>query len=122
MLGKFSCLFFQNYIFPKKFQEPKWLDLDQNVSPELDQTVCIDYDSRRHKSHKPLVNSAYQKNDFLISQPKQMFWVLKRTVSMRRFFWAPKTYAKTVDIIKYLQFDAENFCLSQLAWKVKLLG
>ena len=21
-----------------------------------------------------------------------MLWVLKRTVSMRRFFWAPKTY------------------------------
>ena len=24
-----------------------------------------------------------------------MLWVLKRTVSMRRFFWAPKTYAQT---------------------------
>ena len=24
-----------------------------------------------------------------------MLWVLKRTVSMRRFFWAPKTYVKT---------------------------
>ena len=24
-----------------------------------------------------------------------MLWVLKRTVSMRRFFWAPKTYAKS---------------------------
>ena len=23
-----------------------------------------------------------------------MLWVLKRTVSMRRFFWAPKTYIK----------------------------
>ena len=23
-----------------------------------------------------------------------MLWVLKRTVSMRRFFWAPKTYVK----------------------------
>ena len=44
--------------------------------------------------HKPLVKSAYQKNNFLISQPKHMLWVLKRTVSMRRFFWAPKTYAK----------------------------
>ena len=28
---------------------------------------------------------------FLISQPKHMLWVLKRTVSMRRFFQAPKT-------------------------------
>ena len=24
-----------------------------------------------------------------------MLWVLKRTVSMRRLFWAPKTYVKT---------------------------
>ena len=24
-----------------------------------------------------------------------MLWVLKRTVSMRRFFWAPKKYVKT---------------------------
>ena len=23
-----------------------------------------------------------------------MLWVLKRTVSMRQFFWAPRTYAK----------------------------
>ena len=30
----------------------------------------------------------------LISQPKHMLRVLKRTVSMRRFFWAPETYAK----------------------------
>ena len=30
--------------------------------------------------------SAYQKIIFLISQPKHMLWVLKRTVSMRLFF------------------------------------
>ena len=35
---------------------------------------------------RPLAKSAYQKNNFLISQPKHMLWVLKRTVSMRRFF------------------------------------
>ena len=34
----------------------------------------------------PLVKSAYQKNYFLVSQPKHMLCVLKRTVSMRRFF------------------------------------
>ena len=39
--------------------------------------------------------SVYQKINFLISQPKHMLWVLKRTFSMRRFFWAHKTYAKT---------------------------
>ena len=43
---------------------------------------------------RTLVKSAYQKNNFLIFQPKHMLWVLKRTVSMRRFFWAPNTYAK----------------------------
>ena len=35
---------------------------------------------------RPLVKSAYQKKYFLISQPKHMLWVLKRTVFMRRFF------------------------------------
>ena len=34
----------------------------------------------------PLVKSVLQKNIFLISQPKHMLWVLKRTVSMRRLF------------------------------------
>ena len=42
---------------------------------------------RRHVfSRRGLVKSVYQKNNFLISQPKHMLWVLKRTVSMRRFF------------------------------------
>ena len=35
---------------------------------------------------RPLVKSAYQKIIFLLSQPKHMLWVLKRTVSVRRFF------------------------------------
>ena len=41
-----------------------------------------------------------------------MFWVLKRTVKIRRFFWAPKTYVKTNGKKKYSQFYAEKFCLS----------
>ena len=36
-----------------------------------------------------------RKINFLLSQPKRMLVVLKRTVSMRRFFRAPKTY--TID-------------------------
>ena len=32
----------------------------------------------------------------IISQPQHMLWVLKRTVSMRRFFCTPKTYVQTV--------------------------
>ena len=31
-------------------------------------------------------------NYFLIHQLNHVFWVLKRTVSMRRFFWVPTTY------------------------------
>ena len=38
------------------------------------------------QSSRPLVKSAYQNNSFLISQRKHMLWVLKRTVSLRRFF------------------------------------
>ena len=33
------------------------------------------------------------KNVNLIFQQKHMLWVLKRTVSMRHFFWAPTLYA-----------------------------
>ena len=33
---------------------------------------------------------------FLISQPKHMLLVLKRTVWMRRFFWAPKHVLKLI--------------------------
>ena len=46
------------------------------------------------KFTRPLVKNAYQKNKFLISQPKHMLLVHKRTVSMRRFFRASKIYAK----------------------------
>ena len=42
--------------------------------------------------YRPPGKSAYLKIIFLISQPKHMLWEFKRTVSMRRFFWAPKTY------------------------------
>ena len=31
-----------------------------------------------------------------------MLWVLKRTISIRRFFWAPKTYVQT-DGLVYIQ-------------------
>ena len=50
--------------------------------------------SAAHLKYRTLVKSAQQKNNFLISQPKHILWVLKRTISMRWFFWAPKTYAR----------------------------
>ena len=34
----------------------------------------------------PFVKRVYQKIIFLISQPKHTLWVLKRTISTRRFF------------------------------------
>ena len=37
---------------------------------------------------RPPDKSAYLKSIFFISHPKHMLWVLKRTVSMRRFFRA----------------------------------
>ena len=43
---------------------------------------------------KKSLDKSVIKINFLISEPKHMLWVLKRTVSMRQFFWAPKTYVK----------------------------
>ena len=62
---------------------------------------------------RPLVKSGKQKNNFLISQPKHMLWVLKRTVSMRRFFWAPKTFAYNIGKKIFTILHTENFCLSK---------
>ena len=41
---------------------------------------------------RPPDKSAYWKTIFFISHPKHMLWVLKRTVSISRFFWAPKIH------------------------------
>ena len=41
-----------------------------------------------------------------------MLWVLKRTVSMRRFFWAPKTYVQT-DGLENINNLCQIFCLSK---------
>ena len=57
--------------------------------------VGASYTRRKANVTEALVKSAYQKFNFLISKPKHMLWVLKRTLSMRRFFWAPKTFVKT---------------------------
>ena len=54
----------------------------------------LDHEQRNHYTVglqvnidiRTLVKSALRKFNFLISQPKYMLWVLKRTVSMRRFF------------------------------------
>ena len=38
-----------------------------------------------------------------------MLCVLKRTVSMRWFFWAPKTYVKTDGLENIYNFTLKNF-------------
>ena len=73
-------------------------------------------------------------NFFFISQPKHTVWVLKRTISLRCFFWAPEpsqwdgffehlnhlnemvllsTQNKCFNwlIIKYSKFHAQNVCI-----------
>ena len=51
------------------------------------------------KGGRLLVKSAYRRNSFLISPPKHMLWVLKRTFSMRRLlkgsFELPNIYVNT---------------------------
>ena len=44
-------------------------------------------------------------NIFPITEAKYMLWELKRTVSLRRFFWAAKTYVLT---------DKQNFTVKHL--------
>ena len=50
--------------------------------------MTVLYPNPCYNEVSPLFNSVYQTKIFifLISQPKHMLWVLKRTVSMRRFF------------------------------------
>ena len=48
--------------------------------------------SESDNKHRPPDKSAYWKIIIFISHPKHMLWVLKRTVSMRQFFRAPKTH------------------------------
>ena len=108
MLGIFSCLlssndYLQNQLFsdfffrntirvnsfdPELAQHFVGHDLDPNCLQRL-----LAEDTSRPSVNvaamgRTLVKSgsAYRKFNFLISQPKHMLWVLKRTISMRRFF------------------------------------
>ena len=44
-----------------------------------------------------------------------MLWVLNGTVSIRRFFWAPKTYVKTDGQENNHTFTLENFAVKILS-------
>ena len=55
---------------------------------------------------------------FLISQSKHMLWVLERIVSIRRFFWAPKTN-DTIDRKENMHnFTLKNFMYPLWRWLV----
>ena len=43
-----------------------------------------------------------------------MLWVLKRTVLMRRFFWAHQNLCFKLWVGRDFQFYAQKFCLSKL--------
>ena len=62
---------------------------------------------------RALVMSAYKVINCLISQPKHMLWVHKRTVSMRRFFGAPN-YRLNMICMKVLTILPQKLCLSRL--------
>ena len=42
-----------------------------------------------------------------------MLWILKRTVTVRRFFWAAKTYAKKYGEENIYNFSLKKNCLSK---------
>ena len=48
------------------------------------------FQSNQSYDNRPPDKSAYWKIIFFISHQKNMLWVLKRTVSLRRFFCGPK--------------------------------
>ena len=58
-----------------------------NFGTDQSDQICIFIDICR-----PPDNCVLFKIIFLITQPKDMLWVLKRTVSIKGFFWTPKTY------------------------------
>ena len=51
-----------------------------------------------------------------------MLWVLKRTISLRRFFLAPKTCAKKYGLENLYNFTLKIFCLSKPVIKVDLMN
>ena len=71
------------------------LSLFCNTFNEINKTGAQMLDCIYHYS-RPLVKNAYPKNIFIISEPKHMRLVFKRTDRLNeRFFWAFKTYVKT---------------------------
>ena len=49
-----------------------------------------------------------------------MLWALKRTISMRQFFWAPKTYVKTDGLENIYNLKLKNVVYLNL-WEHNIL-
>ena len=56
----------------------------------------------------------------LIFQPKHILWLLKRTFSMRQFFWAPKMYVKNNGTENIYNWTLKNFVYLNLCQTHKL--
>ena len=78
MAMRWVCHFSADTIHTGSFHRKGYLMLHHLAGATIQVANLVNY--------RPLVKSVYQKNIFLISQPNYMLWVLKRTVSMRRFF------------------------------------
>ena len=82
------------YLFAKKIEPdfPYWADEIAEPRPDMNIKVAaftVSQKSLNTKSEtesRPPDKNLYLNIIFLISQPKHMLWVLKKTVSMRRFF------------------------------------
>ena len=71
--------------------------LDESLGPEgATQWACREVWSDWMNLARPSDKSMFNKSKLIfIFQLKHMLWVLKRTVSMRRFFWVPTTHVLT---------------------------
>ena len=59
---------------------------EYNLIKRNDTRECDHSEIFSYREFRPPDNSAYWKTIYFISHPKHMLWVLKRTVSKKRFF------------------------------------
>ena len=62
---------------------------------------------------RPLVKSAYLKNNFLISQPKRYVVGTQKNRLNETVLLSTQNICNKIWVRKYLLFYAENFCLSK---------
>ena len=88
--------------------------IDQLLTMSIDagQEEIIDPVTHTVIVSRPLDKSNCWKNNFLIFQLKHLLWVLKRTVSVRRFFWVPITHIRIDELENIHNFTFKYFaCL-----------